>query len=87
MLPLAAQELNTLTVTTSLDEASWVDVKAEANARTLARRLGKKFPPVRSAIAALTCEEVAAFAAAGEDATMEVGGDCAAAIVRRLRRA
>ena len=66
------QELNTLTVTTSADEASWVDVKAEANARTLARRLGKGFPPVRAAIAALPAEQVAAFAAAGEAATMEV---------------
>ena len=68
------QELNTMAVTTSADEASWVKLSAAANAKSLAPRLGKGFRAVQQAIAALPAEDVAKFAEAGETATMEVAG-------------
>ncbi|CAI5735104.1 unnamed protein product [Hyaloperonospora brassicae] len=58
-------ELNMRDLEFSTDEKQWCVLKAEANSRALGRRLGKALSSVKTAIAQLTHDDVAAYVSSG----------------------
>ena len=61
--PYIADELNAWELTLTHDEGAWCTFSALPNNLTLGKRLGKEFGALRAAVAKLTSDEVARFAA------------------------
>ena len=58
-------ELNTANLSFSTDEKKWSTFHAEANNKTLGKKLGQKFKPLKAEVAKLTHEQCVAFQESG----------------------